>query len=141
MSIETLIKEYISTLPAQKQEDVLQLQKIILEKYPDCKKWFLDGKDETGKVVTNPNIGFGQHKINYVDGSTKDFYRVGISGNKTGISVYIMSIADKKYLASTYADRIGKASITGYCIKFKSFKEIDVAVLADAMNDGMKEQK
>jgi hypothetical protein len=33
----------------------------------------------------------------------------------------------------TYADSIGKASITGYCIKFKSLKDIDLDVLVSAI--------
>ena len=51
--------------------------------------------------------------MKYADGKTKEFYQIGISANTTGISVYIMGIADKKYLLETYAKTIGKASITG----------------------------
>jgi hypothetical protein len=56
---------------------------------PVCKLWFLNGKDEKGKVVSNPNIGYGSQTLKYADGKTKEFYQIGISANTTGISVYI----------------------------------------------------
>ena len=104
---------------------------------PAGKLWFLDGKNADNKTVSNPNIGYGTQTIKYADGKTKEFYQIGLSANTTGISVYILGIADKKYLAQTYGKRIGKASVTGYCIKFKSLNEIDIKVLEDAIRDGI----
>ncbi len=99
----------------------------------------LDGRDSTGKVVSNPNIGYGAYTIQYADGKTREFYRIGLSANTTGISVYIMGITDKNYLAQTYGKSIGKASVTGYCIKFKALKDIDVEVLGAAMRFGLEQ--
>jgi hypothetical protein len=104
---------------------------------PKARLWFLDGKDEKGKVVSNPNIGYGVRTIQYADGKSKEFYQIGISGNTTGISVYILGIEDKKYLAETYGKQLGKASVTGYCIKFKALKDIDIGVLHAAIKDGV----
>lgn len=107
---------------------------------PACKLWFLDGKNSEGKIVSNPNIGYGSHTIKYADGTTREFYQIGLSANTTGISVYIMGIEDKKYLAETYGVKLGKASITGYCIKFKALKDINIDVLEAAMRDGFEIQ-
>jgi hypothetical protein len=115
------------------------LHKRILKALPKCKLWFLDGKDDKGKTVTNPNIGYGLQTIEYADGKTKAFYQIGISPNTTGISVYIMGIKDKTYLQQTYGKRLGKASITGYCIKFKTLKDIDIDVLEAAIRDGVEQ--
>lgn len=103
---------------------------------PGCKLWFLDGKDEKGKTVSNPNIGYGFYTIKYADGSTRDFYQIGLSANKTGISVYILGIKDKTYLTKTYGKKIGKASVTGYCIKFKTLEEINIDILEAAIKYG-----
>ena len=35
-----------------------ELHRIILEIMPAGKLWFLDGKDDKGKTVSNPNIGY-----------------------------------------------------------------------------------
>jgi len=105
----------------------------------DCKLWFLDGKDEKGKVVSNPQIGYGLQTLQYANGKTRDFYQIGLSAGRTGISVYIMGIDDKKYLPETYGKTIGKASVTAYCIKFKTLKDINIDTLEAAIRDGVKQ--
>ena len=132
------INSYITSQSEQKSNDLQELHRIILGIKPDCRLWFLDGKDENGKVVSNPNIGYGSYIIKYADGKTKEFYQIGLSANTTGISVYIMGNEDKKYLANTYGEKIGKASVTGYCIKFKNLKDINIEVLADAIKYGFE---
>lgn len=125
----------MATHAEPKRSDLRELHRTILDLKPKCKLWFLDGKDEKGKVVSNPNIGYGSYNIKYADGSTKEFYQVGLSANKTGISVYIMGIDDKKYLAEKYGKDLGKANVTGYCIRFKTLKDIDVDVLKAAIQE------
>ncbi|NWG28517.1 MAG: DUF1801 domain-containing protein [Ignavibacteriaceae bacterium] len=139
MDIQEQIKNYISSQPDAKRSDIETLHKRILKIFPKCKLWFLDGKDDKGKVVSNPNIGYGLQTIKYADGKTKEFYQIGISANTTGISVYIMGIDDKKYLPDTYGKTIGKASVTGYCIKFKTLKDINADILETAIKDGIKQ--
>lgn len=139
MNVQEQIKKYITSLPEVKRFDIEALNYRILELFPQCKLWFLDGKDDKGKIVSNPNIGYGTQTIKYADGKTKEFYQVGISGNTTGISVYVMGIEDKKYLPKTYGKIIGKATITGYCIKFKALKDINIEILEMAILDGIKQ--
>lgn len=133
MSIEEQIKDYIASQSEAKSIDMQTLHQNILKIMPGCKLWFLDGKNEENKTVSNPNIGYGLQSINYADGKTRDFYQIGLSANTTGISVYIMGIKDKTYLSKTYGDNIGKASVTGYCIKFKALKDINMDVLESAI--------
>ena len=138
MTLQEQIKEYIDSQPEPKRTDLEALHRRILQVLPQCKLWFLDGIDGKGKVVSNPNIGYGLHAINYADGRTREFYQVGISANTTGISVYIMGIEDKTYLTDTYGKIIGKASVTSYCIKFKTLRDIDINTLEMAIRDGVK---
>jgi hypothetical protein len=105
---------------------------------PACKLWFLDGKNSENKIVSNPNIGYGFHDIKYADGKTREFYQIGMSANTTGISVYIMGIKDKKYLAQAYGKKLGKASVSGYCIKFKTLKDINIETLKAAIRYGLE---
>ncbi|MCE7987886.1 MAG: DUF1801 domain-containing protein [Caldilinea sp. CFX5] len=137
MDIHEQIHEYIATQPEPKRSDMQALHRIILALMPNCKLWFLDGKDEEGKTVSNPNIGYGLRTTKYADGKTRDFYQIGFSANTTGISVYILGINDKQYLAQTYQKELGKASVTGYCIKFKRLKDINLAILEAAIRDGI----
>ena len=140
MNIQDQIKEYISSLPESKQAEMQELNRMILAVKPACKLWFLDGKNSENKVVSNPNIGYGTYTIKYADGTTKEFYQIGISANTTGISVYIMGHTDKTFLAKNYGEKMGKASVTGYCIKFKTLKDINTDVLVEAIKNGFEMQ-
>ena len=139
MNMQKQTKENIATQPEPKRSEMLELHNIILALMPTCKLWFLDGKDEKGKTVSNPNIGYGSQTTKYANGKTKEFYQIGLSANTTGISVYIMGIDDKKYLAQTFGQEIGKASVTGYCIKFKTLTDIKVDVLKAAIQYGIRQ--
>ena len=138
MNIKEQIKQYIASQPEPKRNDMQELQQHILQVLPKGKLWFLDGKDDKGKTVSNPNIGYGSYHIKYADGTTREFYQIGLSANTTGISVYIMGIEDKKYLAQTYGKKLGKACVTGYCIRFKTIKDINTDILQAAIQDGVK---
>jgi hypothetical protein len=133
MNIKEQIKKYIDSQPEPKRSDMYELHGIILKVKPKSKLWYLDGKDDKGKTVSNPNIGYGLQTIKYADGKTKEFYKIGISANTTGISVYILGIKDKTYLVRTYGKKLGKASVTGYCIKFKTLKDINIEILEAAI--------
>ena len=133
MNVQKQITVYISSLPENKQSEMQVLHQHILQVLPKCTLWFLDGRNDKGKIVSNPNIGYGSYNIKYADGTTKEFYQIGLSANTTGISVYIMGIEDKRYLAQTFGQIIGKASVTGYCIKFKTLKDINIDVLEAAI--------
>jgi len=137
MSVQDQINDHMAAQPEPKRSEMQELHGIILGLMPDCRLWFLDGKDERGRTVSNPNIRYGFQTVLYADGRTREFYQIGTSANTTGISVYIMGLKDKKYLAEKYGKRIGQASVTGYCIKFRTLRKIDVDTLADAMRDGI----
>lgn len=133
MKVQEQISAYIAGQPEPKRGDLQELHALALKVMPGCKLWFLDGKNEEGRVVSNPNIGYGLQTLKYTNGKTREFYQLGLSANTTGISVYILGIEDKAYLAETYGKRLGKASVTGYCIKFKTLKDISVDVLEEAI--------
>src|SRR6187402_3105457 len=138
MNVQGKIKEYITSQPEPKRSDMQELHRLILQVMPKCKLWYLDGKDDKGKTVSNPNIGYGSYTIKYADGTTREFYQIGLSANTTGISVYILGIKDKTHLAQTYGEKLGKASVTGYCIKFKTIKDINIDILQEAIRDGVE---
>jgi len=139
MNVQDQIKKYIASQPELKGNDMQALHRLILELMPACKLWFLDGKNDKNETVSNPNIGYGLQTIKYADGKTREFYQIGMSANTAGISVYIIGIEDKKYLAQTYGRKLGKASVTGYCVKFKALKDINVEVLKEAIRYGVEQ--
>jgi hypothetical protein len=138
MDIQEQIKNYIISQSEPKASDMEALHRFICKILPECKLWFLNGKNSANKIVSNPNIGYGLYNIKYADGTTREFYQIGMSANKTGISVYILGISDKTHLAQTYGKKIGKASVSGYCIKFKMLKDINMDILEAAIQYGVE---
>ena len=136
MSVQDQIKKFISGQPEPKQGDIKELHLLMLEILPKGKLWFDDGIKDN-KVVTNPTVGYGLLTMKYANGKTADWFQIGISANKTGISVYILGLKDKMYLAKTFGKKIGKASVTGYCIRFKTLKDINIDVLESAIRYGV----
>jgi hypothetical protein len=128
MNVEEQIAAYINSQPEAKRSDMQELHQHILQVMPGCKLWFDNGKNSENKTVSNPNAGYGFYTIKYADGKTRDFFQIGMSANTSGISIYILGIDDKTYLAKTYGDKIGKATVTGYCIKFKKLKDVNIDI-------------
>src|ERR1700761_170764 len=141
MNVQEQIRKYIASQAEPKRSDLQELHRLTLQVFPACKLWFFDGKDSKDQTVSNPTIGYGSYTIQYANGKSRESFQIGVSGNKTGISVYVMGLKDKKYLAKTYGPKLGKGSVTGYCIRFKALSDIDVDTLEAAIRDGLGVQK
>lgn len=131
MDIKTQIKEYIKSQHEPKQSEMEELHILILQFMPKCKQWYFDGKNEDGKQIAHPTIGYGNYTITYKDGSTREFFRIGLLANPTGLAVHIMGLDDKKLLIDRYGKTIGKAKVGSYAITFKSIKDINLEILKE----------
>ncbi len=98
MSVREQIDAYIRDQAPAKSEGLLDLHRRILAMSPDADLWFLDGRNDEGKIVSNPSIGYGSETLNYADGKSREFYKLGLSANTSGISLYVMGLNDKTYL-------------------------------------------
>lgn len=137
MNVQEQITNYITCLPEPKRSDMKELHRLLLKVLPGCKLWFDEGKNNENKTINNPTIGYGAYTIKYANGKTREFFQIGISANKTGISVYILGISDKTYLAQTFGKQLGKANVSGYCIRFKTLTEINIDILEAAVRYGV----
>lgn len=137
MLVEEQITRYLNEQDASKKNDLLTLHDLVRKYQPGLKLWFFDGKNEEGKSISNPNIGYGSMVISSEKVEQKEFYQVGISANTVGISVYILAFKNNDFLKEKYASIIGKATVSRYCIKFKNLESIDLKVLMAAISDGL----
>ena len=138
MKVQEEIRNYIAGQPEPKRSDLQQLHDIILKLEPQNKLWFDNGRNSENRTVSNPTVGYGIQVIQYANGTTREFFQIGVSANTTGISVYILGLKDKTYLAHTYGKDLGKAKVTGYCIKFKTLEDINLDVLETAIQYGFQ---
>jgi len=138
MDNTTQIHNFILMQESAKQSDLLQLHELMLTILPTGKVWLEDGKNEAGKVVTNPTIGYGNQTILLAKGKSREMFQIGISVNTAGISIYLIGIRNKMDLAREFGAQLGKAKVTGYCIKFKQLADLDLPVLAAAIRKGIE---
>jgi len=139
MRVHEQIKNFIATLPEPKRSEIKELHQLMLQLMPKTKLWFDDGKNSENKTTNNPSIGYGLRTIKYANGKIREFFQIGISPNQTGISVYILGIKDKTYLAKNFGKNLGKAALTGYCIRFKTIKDIHLETLKAAVQFGLSD--
>ncbi|MFM6935307.1 MAG: DUF1801 domain-containing protein [Flavobacteriales bacterium] len=105
--------------------------------FPELESSFHDGKNEHGKQVTNPTYGFGTFEQSYANGEKNTHFQIGIAQTKQGISIYLLGIRGKLDLPTLCAE-IGKAKVTGYCIQFKRFSDVQPSVLETAIRAGVQ---
>ena len=67
--IEEQIKKYIASQPEPKRSEMQTLHRLTLQVSPACKLWFNNGKNSDGKIIANPNTGYGFYTIKYADGT------------------------------------------------------------------------
>ncbi len=133
MEIKARIRDFIKSQPELKQNEMQELHNLILQILPNCKQWYFDGKNENGKQIAHPTIGYGNYTITYKDGSTREFFRIGLLANTTGLAVHIMGLEDKKFLQDNYGKTIGKAKVGSYGITFKSIMDINLEILKEVI--------
>ena len=138
MNVQEQIDTYISAQPEKKREELEILHRMMLNTSPACKLWFFDGRNSEGRIVANPNIGYGSQRKQYANGDVVDSFQIGVSANKTGISIYLMGLSDKNYLPKTYGARLGKATVTGYCVKFRNLKDVDINMIEEMVATHMR---
>lgn len=107
--------------------------KLILNwlrtEFPDLQQTFHDGKNELGKQITNPTYGFGAFEQTYANGAKKTHFQIGVAETKSGFSIYLLGIRGKIDLTKL-CQGIGKAKVTGYCISFKKWEDLNLEVLS-----------
>ncbi len=73
MNAQKQIDDFIASHPEPERSDIQALHDMIQRVNPECKLWFLDGKNSEGKVVSNPDIGYGSRDHKYADGTISEF--------------------------------------------------------------------
>ena len=137
---KAMIEAHLAALQEPKRTDLQALHRLLTGKLAEKELWFSDGRNAEGRVVTNPTIGYGSFLMKYAGGKTAEWFRIGTCVTSSGISVYILGLADKTHLSTAYGKRLGKAKVTGYCISFKTLKDIDQNVLEEAIRFGLAQK-
>lgn len=135
-AVESQIESHFSDLPESKGNELKKLHEFILNVNSSVQLWFDNGINAAGKVVTNPTIGYGLQTLHYANGEMKEFFQIGICATSTGISIYFIGLRDKNILKEKFGSSIGKATMTGYCVKYKRLTDLNIEILDKLIHFG-----
>lgn len=105
--------------------------------FPHLERSFHDEKNEHSKQVSNPTYGFGSFEHTYAKGEVKIHFQIGVAATSSGISFYLLGIRGKLNLPHLCVG-LGKAKVTGYCIRFKNFAELDQQILKKVLSETLQ---
>lgn len=74
-------------------------------------------------------IGYGDYTSKRSRGDDVEWFIVGLAAQKNYISVYVNAVEGDRYVAETFADKIGKAKVGKSSISFKHVDDIDLDTL------------
>jgi len=79
----------------------------------------------------NQFIGYGRYHYVYASGREGDWFPIGMTNNKSYVSIYMCASDDDGYLAEANADRLGNVSVGKSCIRFKKLDDLELDVVAE----------
>ena len=80
-------------------------------------------------------IGFGDRRLVYESGRELDWFVMGFSPRKQNLTLYIGGIVEKQ---QALLKKLGKHKTGKGCLYINKLEEIDLAVLKEIINRGLK---
>ncbi len=120
-------EEYFNQIPEPKKTELLKLHQLIIKNAPNLKPFMQSGM-----------VGYGKYRYKSKSGSEGDWFTVGLSERKTGISVYICVSDEKGCIAEQAQSKIGKAIVGQSCIRFKKIEDINLKELESLIKRASK---
>lgn len=115
-------EEYFEELEEPRKSEVLKLHKLITKTVPKLKPFMLSGL-----------LGYGKIHYKYSSGREGDWFKIGLSSGKTGISVHVCAVDKGGYLAEQAKPKLGKATVGRSCIRFKKLEDINLDALTELL--------
>lgn len=120
------VDQYIDSLPDESlKTDALTLMEIMKQ---------ISGEEPI--LYGFGTIGYGVYKYEYTSGRKGEAHTLAFYPRKGKITIYLMD-GTKRY--AKLLEKLGKHSITGYCIYIKQLKDIDVDILKEILNKSYKD--
>jgi hypothetical protein len=111
-------REYLASLPKERRVPMTFLDRFIRKSAPRLKPNF---------IYNMP--GYGSFRYRNRKKEVLDWPVIAMASQKDYISLYVCAVTDGKYLAETYAKRLGKVSVGRSCIRFKRIEDLDLKTL------------
>lgn len=123
------IDEFLASLPEESRDDMMTLDKTISAEMKGMPKVLFEGTFWGGSE--QEIIGYGAGDYTRPNGTTVDWFVVGLALQKNYISVYINAVEDRQYLSEKYGRDLGKVKVGKSSLSFASVDDIDLDKLSD----------
>ena len=120
--------------------EIQQIHSLILSLMPNGKLHFESGVSDNGKIIHNPTLCYGELDLPLSGGKTRKTFQIGLTSNATGLSIHVMGLRNKCSLKELMGHNIGKASITGYCLRMKTINDISLEALSEGLTKAIQVQ-
>jgi uncharacterized protein YdhG (YjbR/CyaY superfamily) len=109
------VKEYIDNVPEDRKQTIEFLHTFIQEAAPQLQPFFAYNM-----------LGYGSFKYLDYKKQVIDWPTVALANQKNYISLYVCAVENEKYVAETYAPKLGKVNVGRSCIRFKKLEDINL---------------
>lgn len=130
---QTSPETYISSLPPERRPDIEQLDALLTRLLAKKTKTMWEGKLWGG--TDQQIIGYGDYSYQRSDGTTVEWFMVGLTAQKNYVSIYVNATDRDGYITQRWAERLGKAKIGASSVSFKSIEEIDLDALSEMITE------
>jgi uncharacterized protein YdhG (YjbR/CyaY superfamily) len=123
----TTVQEYLDAVPAERKEIIQALHAFIQKTVPSLKPHFAYNMLGYGAF---PYLNYKKEKI--------EWPIIALANQKNYVSVYVCAVDNGKYIAETFAKKLGKVSVGKSCIRFKKLEDIQLDVLKEVLKAAAK---
>lgn len=112
------------------------------QKRDDCKEIYELMKDitkEDARMFGDSLVGFGLYSYESKSKCKGEWFYLGFSPRKTGISIYVMSYNNEEI--NELKQKLGKAKLGACCISIKKLENIDKKILKKILKLGYESSK
>ncbi len=123
------IDEFLDSLPEESQADMKQLDGIISKEMTGLPRVLFEGTFWGGSE--QQIIGYGAGDYTRPNGTTVDWFMVGLALQKNYISVYLNAVEDRQYLSEKYGKDLGRVKVGKASLSFANIDDIDLDKFRD----------
>ncbi|MBL0256835.1 MAG: DUF1801 domain-containing protein [Bacteroidetes bacterium] len=122
---ELSVDAFIKRFPRNKKRKDAAVIRDLMEKATKSK----------AKMWGSAIIGFGDRRLVYESGRELDWFVMGFSPRKQNLTLYISGTVEKQ---QALLKKLGKHKTGKGCLYINKLEEIDLAVLKEIINRGLK---
>ena len=121
------VDEFIGSLPDDVRDDIATLDASIGAVMQGLPRVLYEGKFWGGS--DQEIIGYGDLATTRSDGSTVEWFVVGLAVQKNYLSLYVSAVEDRQYLSEKYGKELGKVKTGKSSISFGGVDDLDLEKL------------